>query len=427
MQQTAAKALVRRFFYEEFLPTQLPPQLLQSSNYLVLLGEGPDEMRMLDSLGVPGYRIYSVERDPAVFRRQSQLARRGQLGVVLYSGDLAEFVTHHLHTNQRFRVLNLDIYGAYRTSIDPVMTPILMFARDNQRTVIATYSNAGRDRPQLMEGLKSLAVCRWLAPAATARVVDELFGRYRAAGLSPNVSLNMILRHLFWVRSHLEHTLEGALALHLARHDSVAKLLNGFDRCWNALKFMTAPLRYGQWLEAADRLPRFNSQAKLFDLGLHAVTVATYESTHGMYHTGWFATYQRAAPVSVRDWLEQALTALTASPLRYASGGDAALGSFSAVAETVSPEQVIWSRGKLDLPGRGHSLRFGPAPAKPAKPPVYAVPEPRPLTDEQAALLRDAARSDRSATTAQLAAKLGLQDYPATSLVAYVANARRLA
>ncbi len=49
MQLTAAKALVRNYFYQEFLPAQLPPQLLRGANYLVLLGDagqtidlGPD-------------------------------------------------------------------------------------------------------------------------------------------------------------------------------------------------------------------------------------------------------------------------------------------------------------------------------------------------------------------------------------------------
>src|SRR5581483_7113092 len=99
MWDAPAKALIRSYFYQEFLPAQLPMQLLRNSNFLVLLGDSIEEERMLDCIGVEPGRIYSVEHDSEVFLRQAKRARSGELKVVLYFGELTEFIMHYLQTN----------------------------------------------------------------------------------------------------------------------------------------------------------------------------------------------------------------------------------------------------------------------------------------------------------------------------------------
>src|SRR5579862_4899163 len=128
MWEAPAKALVRSYFYRQFLPSNLPASLLRSGDYLVLLGDSEKEEGLLDELGVAPYRIYSVEHDLDVWMRQSKRAQTGELQVVLYYGELIEFITNYLQTNQRFLVLNLDICGAYMNAIDPVLYTILLFA-----------------------------------------------------------------------------------------------------------------------------------------------------------------------------------------------------------------------------------------------------------------------------------------------------------
>lgn len=386
MAMTAAKSLVRSYFYQEFLPSQLPTQLLRGGNYLVLLGTSREEERLLASLGVPDHRIFSVENDPAVFQEQMRRNHRGELKVTLYFGELTEFITHYLHRNQRFQVLNLDICGSYLNGIDsqppkehrpgiarnPTMMPVLLFAQRNPRTVVATYTPVGRDRPQLREGLKSLAICYWLVPEITEHAVNELFGRYRAAGLSEAVSFNMVLRHLFWIRSHLEHTLLSRVALGKLRPRTAQTFLDKLEWCWDQTTRQVAlPLLYGNWLDAVDRLPPFRQQTKSFDLNLQAVTIASYESGGGFYHTGWFTTYQRIMPITAQEWLEQALAALTVSPLRFTNVAAKSLDSYDSGQEAVSDDLIIWSKDDLGHPGRqlkipspsSHLFTLGEAPA----------------------------------------------------------------
>ncbi len=367
MSFTAAKSLVRNFFYQEFLPSQLSLQLLRSGNHLVLLGRGREEEQLLAALGVPGHRIFSVENDPEIFGLQRMRKHRGELDVSLYFGELTEYIIHRLHQDQRFQVLNLDICGSYLNGIDsqppkehqaniprnPTLMPILLFARRNPRTVVATYTPVGRDRPQLREGLKSLAICHWLVPDATERTVNELYGRYRAAGLTQAVSFNMVLRHLFWVRSHLEHTLLGRVALGKVRPQSAEKILAALEQCWTqATNQARIPLRYREWLNAVDILPQMGRQSKFFDLNLQAVTIVSYESDNGFYHTGWFTTYQTTEPVTASDWLRQALAALTETPLRYTGAAAVLLGRYSKAQEAVPDDLVIWSKNDLVHPGR---------------------------------------------------------------------------
>ena len=450
MWDAPAKALVRKYFYQEFLPSQLPMQLLRSGNYLVLLSDGEEEEVLLESLGVRSDRVFSVEHDEKVFMTQARRIRQGDLKSVLYFGELTEFITHYLYTNQRFLVLNLDICGAYKTSIDPVMTPVLLFARRNPQTVIATYSNVGRDRPQLREGLKSLAVCHWMAPEATRAAVEALYGRYQAAGLKADVSFNMVLRHLFWVRSHLEHIVLGRVAMGKLSADSAGQFLLDIESCWStaAQIIRKSPVRYGAWLKAVDACPHPSHLDAMCDLSIHDVTLATYASEGGFYHTGWFSVYHPVAAMSPVDWLANTLTALVTRPLRFSDQSGLTLGSFETTCGQIPNNQVIWDRGGLSRPCRqldvpavdpqlatlGESLESEVTPNKPLKTaadetsvvqtPEEVVPKKR-LSDRQIASIRRLARENPDITTDQVVSRLRLRDFSRDSVTAHIAVARR--
>lgn len=345
---TNAKALVRSFFYLEFLPSRLPLYLLRGGIHLVLLGDSQEEESLLEDLGIPAERVFSIEKDHKIFSAQSLRARKGDLKVGLYHGELIEFITHYLKTNQRLQVMNLDICGHYRTAIDPVMTPILLFTRRNPSTVVATYSNVGRDLSQLVEGMKSLAIFRWLAPEATEAAVDQLYGRYLAVGLKPDICFNMVLRHLFWLRSHMEHIVLGRVTMgYLAREKAEALFAEHaalWEQAWSKVRL---PLSYQDWMAGIDAFPKTRRKPMYWDVRLDDVTLATYDADGGWKHTGWFTTYSHVAPMSQNEWLVQALSAITAQPLRYAARDSVTLGSYGSE-ESVPAELVIWNRdGRL--------------------------------------------------------------------------------
>lgn len=422
MLQTAAKALVRNYFYQQFLPSHLSKQLIRSSNYLVLLGEGGEEEKMLGLLGIPDYRVYCVEHDPRVFSALSQRCRKGSFKGVLYFGELAEFISHYLHMNQRFGVLNLDVCGTYKSGIDPVMTEVLLFARRNPRTVVATYSNAGRDRPQLTEGLKSLVICNWLSPDATTAVVDELYGRYRAAGLSPTVSFNMVLRHLFWVRSNLEHALGGAVAVGVTQSAAARLLLGQTDDIWTRF-VQSAPkkLTYRSIAKLIGRLPNYRGGKKLLDLGIKQLSITSYKATAGFYHVGWFALYGRIEALPAQEWLEMALSSLVAQPLRFADKAARTLLAIEAASESVvaslevsTAKELKLATRKLTLPPPSRELQeleestfLEPTPSPEDAEPIDMVPLIRQLaqqgfsTDEIVQQLPQPAK--RSSVTAHVA------------------------
>lgn len=349
MQFTATKSLVRGYFYREFLPSHLTAEQLGRAEFLVLLGDDDMERLELDELDIPGSHIHSVEHTPSVFSRQLLRNRNNESPVNLYLRNLDSLVSEYLHSNKRLQVLNLDICGSYLTCIDPVMTQILRFARRNTRTVIATYTNVGRDREQLREGLKSLAICHWVAPEATKRAVDALFNRYVAAKLSQEVSLNMVLRHLFWIRSHLEHVLLSGVSSGVSRGEDAAMFLQAFEQCWEQTsKSVTAPVSYNAWLQAVDvqALPTLPA-LKAFDLSIQEVTAATYAAANGFYHTGWFTIYSHVSPMTAQKWLEQALQALTASPLLFAAHGASRLTQLGGVTGLQLGKLPVWKAASL--------------------------------------------------------------------------------
>lgn len=432
MQFTATKSLVRSYFYREFLPSHLTAEQLGRAEFLVLLGDDDLERLELDELDIPGEHIHSVENNQAVFSRQLQRNRNNDSPVNLYFRDLDSLICDYLHSNRRLQVLNLDICGSYLTGIDPVMTKILRFARRNPRTVIATYTNVGRDRDQLREGLMSLAICYWFAPAATKQAVVRLFNRYTAAKLSQDVSMNMVLRHFFWVRSHMEHVMLSGVTSALLRSEEASAFIVAEHGCWKrVVEAVTTPLTYSKLLEVMDELSLdVPPSAKVFNLGIQKVVPVTYASANGFSHTGWFTVYNHLKPpTSAAKWLESALEALTAHPLLFASHGATRLSRLDQTSGLQPGKQLVW-RGK----GLDKKLR------KVAIPPTSigllaldrelasneseASPEPATsASHSQRLLIRELALQGYN--TDEVLQRLPDPKPPRASVTAYIANAKR--
>lgn len=310
MKQTAGKAFARKYFYLNYLVSFMTPRQLRGSNFLTLLGEDFREIELLRELGVPSYRVFSVEREHAVYRRQQALNREDGHGAALYYGELSDFVSTHLR-HQQISVFNLDICGSYLRAVDPVLGELLLHVRRLPHTVMATYSSAGRDRPQLMEGLKSLVLLLWLAPDVIDRLVRHIYGQYRSVKLSDSardrdeISRNMLLRHMFWLRSHMEHIMLGAYSLGLTEVDSIVRAFASQEVVWKRFIASYEPsVSYGNLVRFVESLPRPEMDGVKMDIDFADVEFLTYAANDGFYHNCYFATFENTgASVSIDTWL----------------------------------------------------------------------------------------------------------------------------
>jgi len=111
-----------------YLASFMTPRQLKNSNVLTLLGEDFREISLLSKLGVPSYRVFSVERDPDIYRRQQVTNREDGNGAALYHGELSDYIHTHLRHHD-VSVFNLDICGSYLRAVDPVLGELLLHVR----------------------------------------------------------------------------------------------------------------------------------------------------------------------------------------------------------------------------------------------------------------------------------------------------------
>lgn len=348
MRESVGKSMARALFYRECLPSWLTDVQLRSGNFLLLLGDEPREIPHLDALGVPRDHVWSVERDRAIFHRQ--LAQ--ELGVSLYCGDMVEYLRHLLHMNQGFAVLNLDIEGSYLMNLDPAMTPVLLFCWRNPETVVATYSSIGRDTEMLWEGIKSLALFRWLAPTLTSELVATLCARYASTGFTE--PLRMTLRDLFWLRSQLEHTAIASALVQVTSGRSVDRLLAAGDALWSSIIAHAgrAPLRLRGLEDAVAAVTQgeqftheiVGGALPVLGVALAAQQHVIYRAERPWSHRCYFTKYAaRPAPVACREWAHEALAEFLAAPLTFIDRDrrrtDVILGGDSS---TRDPAMILW-------------------------------------------------------------------------------------
>jgi hypothetical protein len=446
MKETVGKAVAREYFYRVFLPSVLPARLLRSSNYLLLLGEDFQEMGLLTELGVPPYRIFSVERDKQIYDRQRRLNQQEDLGIALFFGELEEYLRNYRFSEHKFGVFNLDICGSNLRGIDPALGEILLFCRRNTRSVVGTYTSAGRDRPQLQEGLKSLAFLLWLQPETTARLVSQLNDMYMSSDLLMKersrevVSRNMVLRHLFWLRSHLEHIALGSYMLGITQNQGVRRLMELQEMIWNSVVSKGGyPLTYRQLRKLTDTSVRHVVPKVTMDLGFSEIQSLTYSAYKGFYQCCYFATYDLMEEgLGLEEWYGKAVDALLGNPLLTVNTDGVLTGSVSDLYEVPVNigDMVLWNKADLQ-----QQLRvLGIPPVSPELSPVIYGEEQEAaeqeetrevpaidghLSETQIAGIRRLATGGFN--TEQIVRRLSIPESYRGSVTAYIATTRRQA
>lgn len=427
MKQTAGKIFARKYFYLNYLTSFMTHRQLQSSNVLTLLGEDFREIEVLNELGVPPYQVFSVERDPGIYRKQLQLNREDGHGAALFHGELSDYVHTHLRHHQ-ISVFNLDICGSYLRAVDPVLGELLLHVRRMPSVVMATYSSAGRDRPQLIEGLKSLVILLWLAPEVVDRLVRHLYGQYRSVQLGDSertrdeISKNMLLRHMFWLRSHMEHIMIGAHTLRLTSPGVAGAAFAEQQALWK--RFVDGyrdAVTYGDILRFVDAQPRPDLDAIRMDLDFAEVEFLTYAANDGFYHNCYFATFESAgSTVSLETWLVESSKTLRRNQLVLVdTNGDRYESTFGRIAVDTDAVRV-WS-------GKGLTIELRQIAIPPCDgdeclvASMVAEPQVEESTVDQ---IRELARQNPAMTAREISQRLSLQ-LPFQQVVAHVAVARR--
>ena len=430
MDQTAGKVFAREYFYNNYLASLMTPRQLRSSNLLTLLGEDFREIGLIEELGIPPYRVFSVEKDHAIYQRQLAFNREADLGTVLYYGGLADYVHTHLRHHE-ISIFNLDICGSYLKAVDPVLGELLLHVRRMSQTVVATYSSAGRDRPQLMEGLKSLFVLLWLAPDAIDKLVRHFYSQYRSVLPSESekgwreASKNMLLRHMFWLRSHMEHVMAGASSLGVSSYDAVSVALREQDEVWRRFVDQAEfPLTYGAMLATIEKLPRPSGDDVRMDLEFLDVELLTYAANNGFYHNCYFATYEsNTGAVSLSTWLVESSKSLRQHPLVVVGLEGRPCPSSHGRIAVDTDSAVLW--GKNDISQNLRHIALSP-PADIEE--VRLCPETREVDEidrlDTVGKIRQLARENPTMSAREIAKRLSLQ-LPLQQVIAQVAVARR--
>jgi hypothetical protein len=430
MQQTAGKVFARRYFYEEFLAGLMTERTLRACNFLTLLGEDFRELEHFAALGIPLYRVFSVEADHKIYRRQKARAKAEDLEVVLHLADLTEYIHGYQHTDHRISVFNLDICGQFLKDIDPILGELLLFARRNPSTVMATYSTGARDRATLMEGMKSLVILLWLAPEATHRLVRHLYSQYRSAELPcegrdrDRVAKNMLLRTLFWLRSHMEHIMVGSYSLGLTSEETIHKALAEQNQVWQ--QFITsckAPFTYEQIVEAVESIHRPTFGAVRMDMNFGEIETLTYASHNGFYHNCYFATYEHdGSTVALDTWLVETAAAMRRNAVQLIDGEGNQYSSTHGRVAVHTDVVEMWDQD--DLKSNLRLVAVPPPPVSSEASGLVAAVAQDELPPETVRQIRELAQQNPDMKSSEISEKLSLR-VPMAKIAAHVAVARR--
>lgn len=367
MKESVGKAASREIFFAECLLDWLPPERIRAGNFLVLLGDEPRELAYLDALGVPRSQVFSVERLERTYRLQlgQQLG-----GVHLYCGELIGYLDSLFQGDQEFLVFNLDVEGSYLSQLDPAMTPVLLLCWRNPDTVVATYSSIGRDTEMLWEGVKSLALCLWLARERTLETLASLTKRYEQVGFEE--ALHLALRDFFWMRSMLEHTLTASVMMGVTSQATARDWLVKADLLWHSVtRWRRHPLRLRSLIEIVDlavqEVPGKRRESILYpsaSLGssIRSLRHLLYNGEPPWSQLCYFTRLRFAQEaMSCRKWLDVTLEKFLKSPLIYIDW----LGVKSELGDRVPAdedflEKVVWAGSGLYESFRPRELRLLP-------------------------------------------------------------------
>lgn len=353
VQQSAGKDTARDILYREWLPSVLTPVQIRSAAVLLLLGEEPREIPYLDTLGVSRQRIYSVENNHHRYNLQSNW----ELEIHYVYKDMSAFLEQNLHKEQCFAFMNLDIEGTFRYNIDPSLTEALLYCFRYPKTAMATYTTIGHDDHMLHEGMYSLVFLLWLAPRETENCIATLQERYAQAGYEH--AFSMVLRDLFWIRSHIEHACLATFNQNKQSFTltSLHTLFVTQDFLWTLVKeTIRMPMRFGSIKMALDELnQRLQVRESVREGVLPRIGIRMAYFRHLIYrgqHTWsqkcYFTMFEKAmdSPISLCAWAREVLTLFTHTELT-AIDQKGQRKECGIQQSTLSRRAIVWSKKTL--------------------------------------------------------------------------------
>ncbi len=204
----------------------LNPQQLKQTRALLLLGVQTRELVHLDKIFARN-QIVCVEYD---FDRYLDLVGQN-LGIAIYYQDLAEFLNWAAGDEQRFSLMDLDIYGTYRNRIGHCLSRLLALAYKQPNHIIGFTSSIGRDGRLLCEALASLIILAWLDQSGRQIELCQALGqrvlRLSAAEVFASET-NLVLRDMMWLRDLIEHCL--AVSAQVTGQAKLFTTYRGFSR-----------------------------------------------------------------------------------------------------------------------------------------------------------------------------------------------------
>lgn len=320
MRQSIGKDVARDILYREYLPQFLTPVQIRSAAVLLLLGDEPREIPYLDELLVAHDRVHSVENQLSVYHQQQMW----DLGVYLHYAEMSEFLRVHLHDENRFAFMNLDIEGTFRYNLDPSLESVLRYCLKYPQTAIATYTTIGHDEYMLFEGVYSLALLWWLSPHETEECIATLERRYVDAEYEN--AYGMALRDLFWIRSHLEHAAIASYEAGGTSRDSLSGFFGMAHGLWRHItSCVKLPLRFEQLIrlildffsDVDSEMHAFSSQLPKIALRVVDVRHLVYRGDNTWSHRCYMVKFEDIshAPLPMSAWLAELLTRFTETPL----------------------------------------------------------------------------------------------------------------
>lgn len=352
MRESKGKAFAREHFYRACLSRWMTPGQLNSGSVLILLGDEPREIKYLDELGIDRSHIWSVEKDEKKYRKQEEM----KLGISLYKGEMADYLWLLLHSDQSFVVLNLDIEGSYLNHLDPAMSSVLLFCWRNPETVLATYSNVGRDTNSIREGAKSFILFFRLYPELTMKFCQRMASRYQQSNYTK--PFNMVLRDLFWLRSVMEHALITASYVDIVTPEEVEIFFAAQERLWEIVcQKGKMPLTFRQVRELIEQSRKDKKLVKLYAcidklrIGLkirnqqHVIYRANPPYSHRAFYTKLIS---REPSYQIQEWLTETMEGFLSAPLIYIDSEGKRTDLYE---EAGTPDVIADSRVISDIKG----------------------------------------------------------------------------
>lgn len=307
MKESKGKASARKYFYEEILAGCFSSEELWSKDCLVLLGEEKRELPFILSKN-----IVSLERNRKIFLRQK---REQDERIRYYNCEAVDYLAKLHRAKKDFAFLNLDVEGTYFNQINPAISSVLLYALKNPAVLVATCSTIGRDTEVIWEGIKSLAIFLWLAEKETLEFVQKRYTSYRIAKYENPI--RMVVRDLYWLRSHLEHSLVVSTSLGAIESGSMKMFFWTEEIIWKKI-INSQQCKINSMLDLIQENPVIvkNLEEIKLSVGINFISQVVYKAAHPWKQAIYVARYQKfSEPIDCSDWARKMLADFSKSPL----------------------------------------------------------------------------------------------------------------